>query len=838
MVDNFNTQNPPLPTLNTEQKPLDDQLRPYGPKKPEAGGTVDLTSAILKANNLSDLPDKAKGLSNIGAAPVGDIDGTISPTFASLRSRKPAYEGQRVYVACHTPSVGAYATKEGAGTFIGHLVAQADDGGYVASSGAAWHWVREKSIDDLYIGDFGGNPDGTDCQPAFQKYYNFMFGEYARMRTSGTKSGSVVSGGYSPYLVLRYGIGTYFQKPGEYNKSGSAAWSDEQKALNPSGFQAAAGIRIEGVETSFGRMMATRIISDKTDAPVFLLNHRRMTLRNIVWDGQQTTPRNVWHKTDNPTGTNLVQGATSVDDQVNYVSNKQPFITNQCPSGCYVKMENLQFNNTGGHGVYVLDTLDSKLNEIFSSNTAAPWIKTGWSDPAGIYTGVWDHSTSIEISNINCSTPMGPAMWLPRVAQGIMRNVWFEHGTVPFIIDNGQWDMSMVCIEDCKYNPIAWNCRFTILTLSVPTGNDIDTDSPTSGKWNGYLKNPDGSTITAWAEGTGQGNWLLANSHVIFNCPVVTRSQRGAMRFENNTDNTLWINIGSFQSTVNGSSWKIRLVGGVYYNTSTQQNMLNDKLLGETIIHLGRGAGATPKASFYNIGGGVVAAAPQHKTQQFNTTIPELWVPIRARVGECTVFVEQTGTIRKEAGTPSAFTPSGATQSANPGMNAIAGRVSINTNKAGFGANEDVVEITSRVTAGANGAVSTPATDAQLGNDPVYPNVVRYMRVSVGGRELAMPVYAWKPVFTTNNPATLSVAAGGTLTLAPVVTDAQSQQWQFSSDGTNFTNIASGGTAQTYTKVGVTAADAGQYRLAVRADNGSGGTGITSYGPVTVVTVT
>lgn len=768
------------------------------------------------------------------------IDATLSalPNFAALRTRAPRFDGERITIRCHTAAASDVFLPEGGGEFIGHMTAQADDGGYIASAGGAWHWVRDKPIKDLYIGDFGGVADGTsDAQPAFKRYIDFMHSDYAKFRTGGTGTSGNVSGGFSAYIGIKFGAGTYYIKPGEYNKYGAVAWSDEQKALNPSGYQAAGGLNIEGVSTSFGRLIATRIISDKTDAPVFLLNHRRMAVRNIVWDGQQTTPRNVYNKNTNPTGTNLVQGATSLVDQPNFLSNRQPFITNQCPSGCYVKLENMQFNNLGGHGVYVLDTLDSKVNEVFSSNTAAPWLKTGWSDPAGIYTGVWDHSTSIEISNINCSAPMGPALWLPRVGQGIMRNCWFEHGTVPFDINNGQWDMSMICIEDCVKNPTAWNCKHTVLTLSVPTGNDIDTDSPTSGKWNSYTTNPDGSAITAWSEAYGQGNWRLMNHNVQFNCPVVIQSQRGLMRFENNTDNTLWVNIGAFVNPTNGGSWKVRILGGSYYNTSSIQNMVTDRLGGETVIYIGRGAAATPKISFYNIGGGVCSASPQYKPQQFNTTIPEVWVPIRARCGECAIMVEQTGTTRREAGVPSSYTPSGVTQTTNPGLTPIPGRFSINTNKAGFGANEDVVEITSRLTAAANGSTSTPATDAQLGNEPVHPNVVRYMRVSVAGQELAIPVFAWKPVFTTSAPATLSVAAGGTLTLAPVATDAQSQQWQFSTDGTAWTNI-SGATTQTLTKTGIAAADAGQYRLAVRANNGSGGNGITSYSSVTTVTIT
>lgn len=772
---------------------------------------------------MADIGASSSGISSEEASVIvkSQIDVAITglSSFNSLRSRKPAMEGERIYIGGHT------STPEGAGWFTGHLTAQADDGGFIASSGGQWHWRREKPLSELDIGDFGAMADGvTDAQPAIKRMLDFLSSDYARMLTGGVRSGGSVSGGTSPYLTIRFGPGTYYCSPAQYNKYGAVAWSTEQKALNPSGYQAAAGIRLEGAETSFGRMITTKIISDKSDNPVFTINHRRFSIRNITWDGQQTTARNAYNKTTNPTGTNLAVGATSLADQHLYLSNRQPFLKNECPSGCYMKLENMQFSNTGNYGVYVLDTLDSRVNEVFSSNTAGPWLQTGWSDPQAQWTGSWDHSTSIEISNINCQNPMGPALWMPRVGQGIMRNAWFEHGCCPFSINNGQWDMSMICIEDCTKNPEAWNCKFSVTTLSVPTGNGIDTDSPSSGNWNSYLTNPDGSAITAWSEAYGQGNYQMMNHNVLFNCPTVHQSTRGVLRAENNTDNVLWMNVGKFVNPTNGGSWKIRVLGGSYYNTSSAQNMLSDRLTGETVIHLGRGAGSTPKVSFYNIGGGVCTLAPQYMPQTYNNTIAELWIPIRARCGECAVFVEQTGTTRRETGVPSSFTPSGVTQSASPGLTAIPGRFSMNTAAAGFGANGDVVEVTSRR--------ATPAAQPVDTSAPVL-----FMRVAVNGQELAMPVYAFVPQFTTAAPSALSVAAGGTLSISPVVTDAVSYQWQKSTDGGSTWTSINGATSMAYSKASVTAADAGQYRLVVRTNNGSGVNGTNVNGSATTVTI-
>lgn len=753
--------------------------------------------------------------------------------FIALRSRPPRYDGERIYIRCHTASALSVFMQEGGGWFTGKLTAQADDGGYVASSGGAWHWVREKRIEDLYIGDFGGVADGiTDAKGAFTALYTFLFSAYARARTGGTSAGS---GGYSPYISIKYGPGNYYQTPGQYNKSGvKFAAGDANLAFNPSGYAAAGGVAIVGASVGFGKQVKTWFTSDKTNAPVFLLNHRRCLFEGLGWNGQQTTAMDQYNADTNATGTNRLVGAT-MGVWNDTASNVQQFIYNECPGGLYLRIKDCSWSNIGGDMFFVKDTLDTKIDGLFGSYNAAPVVTSSWS---GQTVGVWDHSTSCEVRNCNFGNCASPALRMPRMTQAIMYNVWAEHGSTPFDLNNGQWDMNMICVEDCRANMCLWSSKYTIRTLSTPTGNDVSEASPTSGNYTGYLVNPDGSALATWTEQTGLGSWLLMNYGAYFNCPVITQVQRGVLRGTNDVDTNLWVNVGSFANPLNGGTWRIRVIGGSYFPTTQAQSMLADRLGGQSVISIGRGTGSTPKISYYNEGAGPLAVAPQYQTQAFNTTIPAVWVCIRARVGEWSITVEMTGTTRREAGTPSKYTPSGAQQTANPGLNAVPARFNFNTHQAGFGANADVVEILSRLKASVNGAVATPATDAQLGNEPVHPNAVRYMRINVGGQELALELKAWKPIFTTSNPATLSVATGGTLTLTTVVTDAISQQWQKSTDsGTTWTSI-NGATAVVLTIAGVTAADAGQYRLAVRANNGSGGDGITTYGNVTIVTIT
>lgn len=751
-----------------------------------SGGTIDTSSLMTKK----------------------DVDGLTR--FSDLRGRKPLYDGERIAIRCHTPPAQATFLPEGGGWFVGRLTAQADDGGYVASSGQNWHWVRDKRIDDLTIADFGGVADGTtDAQPAFKANLDFICSAYAKARTANN----------SPYLAVRFNAGSYYVSPGDYRKYGSKLWSGApDEPYYPSGYAAAGGIVIEGAPVGFGRQLLTTIRSDKSDSPVFQLNHRRQTVRYIMWDGQQSTAYDQYNKDTNPNGTSMLLGAT-FGIWNDTASNKQQFMTNECAGGLFLRIHSCSYKDIGGDMFFVKDTLDTVIDYCYGSKNAAPFFTASWSNRVE---GAWDHSTSVELRNCNFSTPLSPVIRAPRCAQSLMYNVWAEHGTTPFDINNGQWDMDMVCIEDCRKDMCLWNSKHSIRTLSVPTGNFKSTDAPGSGKYTGYLTNPDGSALTAWAEGYGQGSYLLMNYGAYFDCPVVSKVTRGHIRGENNTDNVLWVNVGSFSSPTNGSMWKIRVLGALYYNTTSQQNMLNDALGGETIIYVGRGASATPKISFHNINGGVVAQSPQYQTQPYNTLIPAVWVPIRARCGEYTISVEQTGTHRNEAGQPAQYTPSGATTTTNPNLNAIPGRFSINTRRAGFGANEDVVEIASRrATAAAN---------------PVDTSAAVYVRIAINGVEMAVQASPYVPQFTTQPPATMTVTAGSALNISPVVTEAVAYQWQKSADGTNWSNI-SGATNMAYTKAAATADDAGQYRLAARQANGMGGSGATLYSSATTVTV-
>lgn len=106
-------------------------------------------------------------------------------------------------------------------------------------------------------------------------------------------------------------------------------------------------------------------------------------------------------------------------------SNQQPFFENTIVAGEDVQVTCFRVQNNGGTVFKLLDTFDTRLDQIYTNNTYGRVIEVGWSNSAN---GEWDHSTAIELSNANFQYGYGDAtLMMPRVTQGILRNVWIKH---------------------------------------------------------------------------------------------------------------------------------------------------------------------------------------------------------------------------------------------------------------------------------------------------------------------------------------------------------------------------------------------------------------------------
>ncbi|QDH49038.1 tailspike protein [Pantoea phage Phynn] len=772
--------------LEETTKTVSDKVESFGDlndRVATAESTI-ATNAAEIATAKTDIPAalKAEFAQPNGNGMIGKV-----VQFSDLRTLQPRFDGETVMLQSYIAG-----KKKGGGLFVGYSGTQTDDGGFIAA-GSGFYWHRaDLDLNKLTILDFGGQADGvTDDMPAVKRMYEFTLSKFARLLTGGTVSGQTISGGESMSLAIKLVPGVYFMKPWDATTYGSKVPDGASDAgQNPSGYYAAGDFRIEGPQVGSGRQCMVKIISDKTDKPVFLLNHRRLTIHGIDWDGQQTVKQN--------TTTKMLTGATSMTDYPNLVSNKQPFLENQCPAGLFTHITCMNISNIGGPAFYLKDTLDTTIKQIYSQRTAAPVFQVGWSDPNNQFYGKWDHSTAIFMADCNYSTMMAPAVWAPRSTQGIMQNCWYEHGYIPFDINNGGWELHTICIEDCAKNAVAWNAKYILSIESVPTGNRVDSETQPGADWYSYTTNPDGSPITGWFNGYEAGNAVFQTHGTYLNHPLRYKYLSGVLRAPMyNIAGRTWVNVGSFSSVTVGGMWEVEIHASNY--NSVINGPLNvaggDRTPGKTTIMVQRGSGSAPKVTFYHTGNSAVNDV-RYKAP-YNDMVSELWVNLGGYTGEYSINVKSTGPTRRETGQPNLFTPSGAQQSADPtGVTSAVGRYSVHNGRAGIGVQEDMVAIT-----------TATANDSEIYTDAI----LRFYKINVAGVVRGLPVYAMRPVFTTQ-PAAQSVAAGGTLTLTVaadyvrVNNGATPVQWY--KDGV----AISGATALTYTKANVTSADAGSYK--------------------------
>lgn len=739
--------------------------------RPPAGGEVDPAQVEGIVTPL------VEGVATAKSRVVVDEFSSGVASFEALRARQPRYEGERVMLKQYNASSGKRG--KGGGWFIGHLTAATDDGGYTAA-GSGFHWIRDKDFSDLSVLDFGAMQSTTfDSGPAAVRMYEFMLGK-----------ANPLTDEISQDIRITFPAGKFLINPVDLTKYGTKVPEGADDAgQNPSGYYAAGAIIIEGVSKEFGKIIGTTFISDKSDNIVFHLNHRFMFIRGIIWDGQQTV---VGDST-----TRLIPGSTQGVFNEG-CSNKQPFLKNDCPAGTFARINCFKVQNTGNYGCFLLDTLDTKIDQVYGSNFAGPAFVTGWSDPLNQYYGKWDHSTALEMTNFNFQKNWCPAFVFPRMGQGLLYNGWVEHGNMAYDINCGQWLIDAVSVEDCLYNGSHFNNRnAAIRQFSGPTGNDMDfKTSPSSADWKSYPKNPDGSDITAWQGGYETGYSRLEAAYSHFNHPVKAQWYTGVLRGSNNVAAPLWINIGALFSPAVGQEWEFEFFASNYNGVSAAPlNVLADRSPGKTVILVQRGTGLVPKVTYYHVGNSAVTAV-QYQAQQYNTDIPAIWVRVDGYTGEWMVNAKSTGKTRQDDGTCTLFKFSGATQTASPGLTNAVARMSMHNGLAGFGSQDDLAGITTRTVNSSLLYLTTPVT---------------YKVMNINGVEVGQPYYAYKPAITTQ-PVTQNLSAGATLTLAVVATRASSYQWY--KDGA----AISGATSATYNKSGVTVADAGNYYCVVGAD--------------------
>jgi len=289
--------------------------------------------------------------------------------------------------------------------------------------------------------------------------------------------------------------------------------------------------KLRGPEVAYGRLPRAQLrLLDHANAYAIRFKARRMEVANLNINGAAST---------------------------------KGFLENTVTRGDYCRIHAIQARGMTGRVFHVFDTIDTKLDQCYSSQGKASFFRTDWSNESP---GAWDHPTAIEISNSNFEGHTGEfAVSCIRAGQSEMNNVWFDRNERGFDISQGGWVLKNVTQENsvnpsgAKYTKLTRiNCRFEQgagLSFDV-SGYDPSWDP--SGKPPTWVTNAmDQGTIQLDPKGSALQNGLAMG----FQNPLPE------MRLLNNTGNEKWINVGRvIQNSTLGATFELELQGAAGYD--------------------------------------------------------------------------------------------------------------------------------------------------------------------------------------------------------------------------------------------------------------------------------
>ncbi|MGJ0192040.1 amylovoran biosynthesis protein AmsF [Pantoea sp. RRHST58] len=559
-------------------------------------------------------------------------------SYAELRTTKPAASGQ---VASLNRYYDKDSTFRGGGDFVGYLgtTTLKDDGGTIAV-GDGFYWKR--TINDpteLNVLHFGAKGDGyADDTEAFMRMYNW---------TKAWNANCVA-------IPVRFPGGKFLIKPIDLSAAESTFFG------------------LLGDDTPLGSLPRTTIISDKSNTPVFKVKARRTVITGMAWNGQASA--------------DTVKNTGTITPDL--VSNNQPFFENTCIEGETVNIHCFRAQNTGGTVFKLLDTLDSKFDQIYTLYTYSRVFDVGWSNSPR---GVWDHSTAIELSNANFQTGYGDAtLYMPRVTQGIMRNVWIEHTRNPGDLSDGGWTIDTLNIEDCGSPFNLNNARVVMRQIGLQSGARISQDAA-SGRW----------------LSTFEYGYRRDENHGTFMTGSLRVGYFSGYKVTNNTATDNWYRLGQFFFPNANQQWVIEMIGkgDATSPSTTAASPVNMVGTGKTIINLQRLE--TVWADAHHMG---QPAVLDIRYNRVGTTYAVVWVKLAANSGDTMFNLKCTGPTRFDAGSCSLFQSdmSMVTDTTKMGTLKPAARFGLHNGVAGIGANEKGV-VTLATTAGTPTNKTTPS---------------------------------------------------------------------------------------------------------------------------------
>jgi len=584
-------------------------------------------------------------------------------SFAELRTTKPSASGE---IALLKRYYDKDSTFQGGGRFVGFIdaaaSASADDGGSVAVGSAGGYFWRRiiDNVEDINIYHFGGkrlrgdsNFDADNGAVNHTACINMLkWGQGFSSPVSNTSKNPVHGVG------IRLPAGKFQIDPVDLTGEGEINY-----------------FSLYGDDCEYGVSPRTIIVSDQSAAPVFKVKARRTAIRGIFWDGQATA--------------DIVKNTGAIT--AGMVSNTQPFFENTVIEGEFVNITCCRIENIGGAAFKLLDTLDTRLDQIYSNTTYARVFDIGWSDSV---VGVWDHSTAVELSNCNFQKGYSDAtLYMPRVTQGLIRNVWIEHTRYPGDLSNGQWIIDALSIESSE-NPLKLNyTRTTMRALSLQSGAKVDLTK----------------AGTSWLSGFEYG-WRRDENYGTEMTGSLKAGWYSGYRLSNSSEQDKWFRVGKFFFPNANQHWHLEMHGKALRDTATQpaDAPLLSNVCGKAYLNLYRGASSVGGNLHYEGDSGVIDCLV--RTSDSKGLYGEVWLKLKAQCGDVVINLKTTGPSRFEAGQCSLFSAdfSEVTDLDTNNRVKLSTMMNFHNGSAGYGFDDSVVTLATAV-AEAPASTATPA---------------------------------------------------------------------------------------------------------------------------------
>lgn len=533
-------------------------------------------------------------------------------SFAELRNKKPAATGEIAFLKSYYNSDKVF---QGGGNFAGFLdtdkikyTASSDDGGTIAvptNGGYCWKRIID-NVEDINIYHFGGKRLVGDASAdadngVINRKACLSMNKWARGFASPVED---VSKSPIRDIGIRFPAGKFTINPVDLTGEGELPF-----------------FNMYGDDCEYGVAPRTIITSDKSSNVVFKVKARRMAIRGIFWDGQATA--------DTTANTGAITAAM--------VSNQQSFFQNLTIEGQYINVTCFRAENTGNSVFKFVDTLDTRLDQIYSKNTYSRVFDITWSDSPQ---GNWDHSTAVELTNSNFQYGYGDAtLFMPRVGQGLIRNVWIEHTRFPGDLSNGQWIMDALSIES-SVNPLKLNyARVLMRQLSLQSGGSIDTERTGTALLSSYEH--------GWRRDENYGTEMTGS---------MKAGWYSGHRVTNNSDTDKWFRVGSFNFRNANQHWHLEFNGKTLRDTTTSptDNPLLSNVCGKTLINFYRGPSSVGGNMHFEGDSGV---SDCYLLSTNSGATCEAWVKLKAKSGDVVVNLTTTGPTHFDAGQSSLFYP-------------------------------------------------------------------------------------------------------------------------------------------------------------------------------------